>query len=214
MSNVTKLQDLDSTPISIAKPGEFSLDAFKSTKNPAVAGVETLQTALPHHSMAQAKDWVLLHPDEENYWSEELCFVSVPVKGSRETLHLITEELATQYLPSGRIKRCRLALASKPYDRFFLCTVPSQNLDNQFNESNLRGCTLAKGVWTQATSRKDEGVDGYKIDFAIDPDAFPAPTWPKQDLVKLIHTTFAGAMITNADHPGLRRLIGAKQSSE
>jgi hypothetical protein len=218
MSNIKKLQlapDADAEPISIAKPPEVSLDAFKSKRNPAIANVETLLTALPHHSLAQAKDWVRLHNDETSYWSPELCFVSVPIKGaSRDSLHLITEDLAVAYLPSGRYKRFRLALAAKPYDKFFLCHVPSQNLENSFNESNLLACRKASALWTQATSRKDEGVDAYKVDYAVDPDAFPEPSWPQQTLEKLIVTTFAGAMITAADHPGLLRLIGAKQSSE
>jgi hypothetical protein len=179
-----------------------------------VAGVETLQTALPHHSISQAKDWVRLHPDEVTYWSAECCFVHVPIKGARETLHLIAEDLAVQYLPSGRIQRFRLALATKPHDRFFLCHVPSVNLDNLWNGTNLLGCERAKHLWTQLTSRRDEGVDGYKIDYATDPNAFPDPAWPKQTLDKLIMTSFADAMIARHDHPGLLRLIGAKQSSE
>jgi hypothetical protein len=216
MGTIKKLQrpEDEAEPISIAKPEEFGLSAFKSTRDPAVAGVETLQTALPHHSIAQAKDWVKLHPDEENYWSSELCFVSVPIKGARDTIHLISEDLAAQYLPSGRILRHRLALATKPHDRFFLAKIPSQNLDNLYNESNLKGCELAKTSWVQLTSRRDEGVDGYKVDFAQHQNAFPEPAWPKQSLEKLILTTFSGAMITVADHPGLLRLIGARQSSE
>ena len=70
-----------------------------------------------------------LHPDEETYWSHELCFVNVPIKGQkRDTLHLIDEDLAMRYLPSGKIQRFRLALATKPFDVFFLCHVPSRNL--------------------------------------------------------------------------------------
>jgi hypothetical protein len=43
---------------SIAKPdGPFSLDKFKSKRAAAVAGVETLQTGLPHYPIAHAKDW-------------------------------------------------------------------------------------------------------------------------------------------------------------
>ena len=77
-----------------------------------------------------------LHPNEENYWSIELCFVNVPIKGAkRDTVHLIEEALAMQYLESARIDRFRLALASKPNDVFFLCHVPSQNLDNRYNET-------------------------------------------------------------------------------
>ena len=117
-----------------------------------------------------------------------------------------------QYLPSGRILRFRLALATKPYDVFFLCHVPTRNPDNQWNESNLVACEKAKTLWVQATSRKEEGVDGYKIDFARDQDAFPEPKWPTQSLDELIERTFAGRMIDRDDHPALLRLIGAKQN--
>jgi hypothetical protein len=194
--------------VPIAKPSAFDLDKFKSKRAAAVANVETLQTGLPHHSISQAKDFVRLHPEEENYWSPELCFVSVPIKGQkRDTL-----DLAVQYLPSGRIQRFRLALASKPHDAFFLCNVPTRNTDNQWNESNLAACEQAKKLWVQATSRREENVDGYKVDFAREQDAFPEPKWPTQSLGELIALTFAGRMIDRADHPGLLRLIGAKQN--
>ena len=198
---------------SIAKPSAFDLNKFVSKRSAAVASVETLLTALPHHTIAQAKDFVRLHSNEEMNWSPELCFVNVPIKGQkRDMLHLIEEGLATRYLPSARILRFRLALASKPGDVLFLCHVPTRNLDNPWNASNLQACEQAKTHWTQATGRKEEGVDAYKIDFAKDVDAFPEPRWPTQSLVDLIAKTFAGRMIDAADHPGLLRLIGAKQS--
>ena len=93
-------------PVSIAKPGAFDLDLFKTKAAPTIAGVATLLTALPHHNIAQANDWVRLHPDVDNYWSAELCFVNVPIKGQKKDLvHLIIEELAVLYLPSNRIKK-------------------------------------------------------------------------------------------------------------
>lgn len=198
---------------SIPKPSGFSLDKFKSKRAAAVAGVETLQTGLPHHKIADAKDFVRLHPDEDTYWSPELCFVNVPIKGQkRDTLHLIDEDLAMRYLPSGKILRCRLALATKPFDVFFLCHVPTRNEDNPWNASNLLACERAKTAWVQATSRKEEGVDAYKIDAARDPDAFPEPKWLKQSLDDLIEKTFTGCMIDRDDHPALLRLVGAKQT--
>jgi hypothetical protein len=201
-------------PLSIAKPEGFNLDKFKSKRAAVVANVETLQTALPHHSIAQAKDFVRLHPDEDTYWSSELCFVSVPIKGSRrDTLHLIVEDLALRFLPSAKILRFRLALACKPYDVFFLCQVPTQNLDNSYNADNVQACELAKARWVQATSRRAEGVEGYKIDFAREDDTFPLPSWPPQSLSELIDKTFAGRIIDHEDHPGLLRLIGARQKS-
>jgi len=196
------------------KPGTFDLNKFKSTRADTVAGVDTLQSALPHHSISQAKDFVRLHHDEANYWSDELCFVSVPIKGQKhDTLHLIVEDLAMRYLPSAKVQRFRLALASKPGDVFFLCHVPSRNEDNTWNASNLQACEQAKRLWTQATSRKEEGIEGYKIDCARSPDAFADPKWPKkQTLDDLIGITFFGRIIDTDDHPGLLRLLGDKQA--
>jgi len=212
--NTPPISSNDEQAMSITKPSAFSLDKFKSKRAAALANVETLLTALPHHSLSQAKDFVRLHPDEANYWTGELCFVSVPIKGQkRDTLHLIDEDLAMRYLPPARIIRHRLALASKPHDVFFLCHVPSRNEDNTWVASNLRACEQAKTNWTQATSRRDEGVDAYKADSARDTDAFPEPNWPTQTLEALIMATFSGRMIDRDNHPGLLRLIGAEQST-
>lgn len=196
----------------IEKPAEPSvLERFKSKRSPLIAGVETLQTALPHYRISDANDFVRLHWDRVNYWSSELCFVLVPIKGQKDGhLHLIDEELAMQYLPSKRVQRCGLALASKPYDIFFLCHIPTQNLDNGWNDTNLQGCEYAMQRWTQVTSQKAEGLDRYKIDFAIDEEAYPATKWPSASLDKLIQVTFANRMILDEQHPGLKRLLGAK----
>jgi hypothetical protein len=201
-------------PLTIAKPsGEFDLNKFKSKRAPTIANVETLTSPLPIHNMSAAKDFVRLHSDEENYWSVELCFVKVPIKGQKSsTLHLIDEDIAEKFLDSGEILRFRLALASKPNDVFFLCIVPSQNLDNSWNDTNLQGCELAKTQWTMATSQKSEGIESYKIKFARDPEAFAKPNWPKQSLGELIARALAGRIIETEDNPALLRKIGAKQS--
>ena len=198
--------------VAVPKPSGFDLNKFKSKRADAIANVDTLQTGLPISSMSQAKDFVLLHPDE-GYWSPELCFVMVPIKGARrDSLHLIEEDLAMRFLPSGKVQRFRLALATKPHDVFFLCKIPTRNLDNSWNRDNVSGCEQAKELWTQATSRGEEGVDGYILDVARDPDAFPEPKWPEQSLSDLIDRAFAGRMIVSEDHPALLRLIGAKQA--
>jgi hypothetical protein len=198
----------------IAKPPKFDLSRFKSKRAATVAAVGTLQGALPHHNIAAARDFVRLHPNEQDYWSAELCFVNVPIQGmKRDTLHLIDEDLAMQYVASGKILRFSLALATKPYDVFFLAHIPTQNGDNTWNMSNLQACEEAKRAWVQVTSRKQEGAENYKIDFAQDPDAFPDPKWPTQSLDELINTAFNGRMIDREDHPALLRLIGAKQST-
>ena len=199
-------------PLSIAKPAGFSLDKFKSKRSAAMADVETLLTALPIHRISEAKDFVRLHPDEDNYWSVELCFANVPIKGQkRDTLHLIDEDLAMRHLPSARIQRFRLALATKPGTCSSCARCRRRTLDNTWNAANLKACVQAKDHWVMVTSRRAEGVEGYKIDFARDEDAFAEPKWPTQSLSELIDVTFAGRMIEREDHPGLLRLIGAKQ---
>jgi len=198
--------------VSVPKPSGFSLEKFKVKRAPMIAGVDPLQASLTVMKIADAEDLVRLHPDEENYWSVPLCLVSVPIKGTKkENLHLIDEDIALAHLPSKRIKRFRLALASKPFDVFFLCEIPVVNLDNKFNETALEGCERAKTTWVQVVSRKDQGHDDYQIIPAKDPKAFPEPKWPPQSLEELIRVTFKDRMIDCDDHPGLLRLIGGKQ---
>ena len=188
------------------------LTKFKSKRSPSIAGVDTVLTPLPVMRIPDANDWVRLHPDEDTYWSPELCFVNVPIKGEkRDLLHVIDEDIAMQYLSSKRIKRQRLALATRPHDSFFLCIIPSQNTNNSWNETNLIACRRAQTQWIQASSRRDEGVDAYKIEVARDADAFPEPTWPTRSLSSLIEITFHGSCIDCDPHPALSRLIGARQ---
>jgi hypothetical protein len=209
----TKPKLIEDEPISIEKPAAGGLERFRSKRAPNIAAVETLLTALPHFKIGDANDFVRLHPDEEKYWSPEYCFATVPIIGQKhDTLHLIDEALAMEYLSTKRIQRFRLALATKPHDNFFLCHLPSQNLDNCWNSTALTACKLAKERWVQAVSRKDEGIEAYKTDFARDEDAFPEPNWPKRSLEDLIFVTFTGLLITTPDNPALLRLIGAKQS--
>jgi hypothetical protein len=199
--------------VSIPKPTGFTLDKFKSKRANAIAGVQTLQTALPIFKISDARDFVRTHDDEANYWSDEICCVSVPIKGQkRDQLHLIDEDLAMQFLPDARILRFRLALATKPQDSFFLCQIPTRNGDNPWNESNLQACELAKTQWVMVTSRRGEGAEGYKVDFAKHQDAFPKPLWPSASLEELIGKAFTGRLITDENNPALLRLIGARQS--
>jgi hypothetical protein len=206
-----KLEVVGEEPISIQKPTGFSLDKFKS-KRTTNGSVETLLSALPVHSIAQAKDFVRLHPDQENYWSDELCFVNVPIQGmKKDTVHLITEEMvAVLRIPAKRVLRHRLALATKPYDVFFLCQVPSTNLDNPWNVSNLQACELSRTRWLQASSQKEQGKESYLLDFVRDENAFPAPNWPTQLLAALIEVSYMGRLIETEDHAAVARLVGLK----
>ena len=151
-------------PISIPKPASgFDLNKFRAKRDPTLAGVATLLTALPVYKLSDARDFVRLHPDEDNYWTAELCLVAVPVRGSRrDALHLIEEELALQYLQPAVIRRYRLALGANPEGGFFLCTVPSQNLDNVWNADSLKGCEKAKSLWTKLPAEGTKALKGTR----------------------------------------------------
>ena len=196
---------------SIAKPNKFSLDKFKSKSSQTIANVGTLPNKLPVLKISDVGDFVRVHHDEENFWTYELCFVDVPIKDQKKTTlrHLINEELALRYLEPRKIKRCRLALAMDALGRPFLCTVPSRNLDNEFNATALKGIKAAQKKWAEVVRR--EGHDDYMTKFARNPKAFGEPKWPSQSLEELIGITFEGRNIESDDHPGLLRLIGDSQ---
>jgi hypothetical protein len=197
--------------IPIAKPKEGGLARFKSKTAPTIANVGTKVGMLPISSISEAGDFVRVHPDEATHWSPELCFVRVPVTGARnDILHMIDEEIAKQHLEAKQVLRFRLALASKPSDKFFLCSVPTTNLENTWNASALEAIEDAKRLWVKAVSRRPEGVDSYRIQYAKDVDAFSEPRWPSETLEDLILATFKGHTIDDDQHPGLLRLIGAK----
>jgi hypothetical protein len=212
---VKRTKEEETTPkvVPFVQKPKFSRERFKADAPPTIAGVETLLTELPHHKISEAIDWVRLHPDEDNYWTEGLCFVNVPIQGMKNgTLHMIDSQLALKFVQSKKILRFRLALATLPYDVRFLCHVPCMHLDFSWNKTNMQACEQAKSFWVQALSRKAEGREEYKIDYAEDQDAFPEPKWPTQTLDELIDVTFTGRMIFDEDHPAFARLVGRKQS--
>jgi hypothetical protein len=203
------------TDIGIPKPDDgFNLDDFRS--NADTSGVGTLLGPLPHYKIADANDFVRLHPDEKTHWTPELCFLSVPIVGqSRDQLHLIKKEIAVRnQVPVGRLSFFRLALATKPFDQFFLCHVPSRNLDNAFNADAIRACEIAKEKWVMAVSKKKSGKaeDGYDLTLAIDQDAFFKSNWASAgglwDLIKV--TWSENLRIISDDHPGLLRVLGKR----
>ena len=114
--------------LKIIKPS--FMEKFQSKNAPTLSGVATLLTALPIMKIGEVDDWTRLHPAEDAYWTPEMCFVSVPIAGAARDAAPLDDDLAVQYLPAKKIKRYRLALASKPHDVFFFCIVPTRNLEN------------------------------------------------------------------------------------
>ena len=197
----------------IAKPSAFDLDKFKSKRAAAMADVETLQTALAASSHRKAKDFVAASRTRKITGRTELCFVNVPIKGQRrDTLHLIEEELAMQYLPSGSILRFRLALATKPYDVFFLATCRRRTSTTRGTRPTCRPASRRRRCGCRPPAAKERRRRGLQDRLRPSTRRFPEPKWPTQSLAELIGVTFAGRMIDTRRSSGLLRLIGAKQN--
>ena len=136
----------------------------------------------------------------------------VPILGQKkDLLHIIDEDLAVKYLSSSKILRFRLALATKPHNAFFLCHLPTQNLDNSWNTSVEQAAEKAsdsdRGYFAQGGGQgllQDHSCGGC--------GCLPRPTWPGEPLDVIIVNAFAERTIDRDDHPALLRLTGRKQS--
>ena len=60
------------------------LEKLKSKRPRTIAGVDTNSELNPLLRMVEANDYLRLHPNEEYYWTPELCFVTVPIKGQKQ----------------------------------------------------------------------------------------------------------------------------------
>jgi hypothetical protein len=212
MTSLSIATNVSTDYLKVVEPTKDEIDLSQfMTEQGDVQPVAAMPTALPHYKISHAKDFVRLHPDEENYWSAEIWFIEVPIKGQKfGNLHMINKDLAAKYVHHDKIKKFKLALATKPYDDFFLAEIPTQNLEeNMWNSSNLRGCKEAKSRWIQLVSLKKEGKEMYGIVPAQHQDSLPAPTWPAQSLESMIKLAFEGRMVMTPDHPALLRVRGA-----
>jgi hypothetical protein len=142
--------------------------------------------------------------------------VNVPIIGQKwDTTHLIMPDLISQ-LDRDDIQYMRLALGSKPYDRFCLIHIPVLNLDNVWNQTNLEACQKARESWVRVVSKKASQEEGYRIILSKAESEgrgspFPEPNWPKEDIDTLLEVTFEGRTIDEKTHPAWRYLAGDKQ---
>ena len=122
-----------------------------------------------------------MHPSEDEYWTPRCVSSRCRSRAPSATCCTPSTTISRcSICRPKKIKRLRLALATKPNNVFFWCSVPSQNLDNAYNADAIKACYKAQTHWIQALSRQAEKVEGYEIKFARDQDAFVAHEWPKR----------------------------------
>jgi len=198
--------------IQINIPPKVDLSAFASDLDDEDVAVEQLQGPLNIRRFQELKDYVWVNPNPAYTSAQPYFLVDVPSdeKNGKPMLHLITVNLARQFLHPSQWSRMRFALASLPGDKFFLGVVPCRNLDNEFNRTMVAEIDKAKTGWRRILRLQDK--EGYWSKPAEDPNFAPPPAWPSATLEELVNDHFRPhKLITDADHPGLWRVRGKPQ---
>src|SRR5260370_34282173 len=86
----------------IAKPPAYDMKRFLSKTPDTIAKVGVIPAILPQYRIADANDFLKLHPDREHYWSGEVCFGDVPSRGIRDNVsHLSDDAIPILHLYGG-----------------------------------------------------------------------------------------------------------------
>src|SRR5260370_2281712 len=75
----------------IAKPPAYDMKRFLSKTPDTIAKVGVIPAILPQYRIADANDFVRLHPDRENSRSEQLCFLELPTPVMRSHSTHVTD---------------------------------------------------------------------------------------------------------------------------
>jgi hypothetical protein len=196
---------------------ELDISRFTATDpyEPGMSGVRTMLQKLDVLKLSDARDWVLVR-DDPAYMTAPLMFISVPVQGLKQkAVHLIDRGVAMRNCDDREIEQCRLVLAARPYDNFFLAKVPCTNLDNSWNESMLLAVEYAKTTWCKVLSQRAQGYDRYVTKDCRDrgrvppPGPYGVPNWPTATMGQILRVSFPDPILDD-NHPALLRLVGGK----
>ena len=140
--------------------------------------------------------------------------MNVPIKGQKHnTLHLIDEDLALQFLEAGEIKRFRLALASQAR------TMCSSFAKSQRKTSIIVGTFP---IWRRARkprrfgrkppAEKAKAWRATKLRLPETLESFQPPNLADAIAWRTYRARLRRPHDRDGDHPALLRKIGAKQS--
>ena len=208
-----KLEVVSPTDLSepIPIPGEFSLEKFKSTQAASLAGVETLLTALPQCSIAQAKDFVRLHPDEDAYWSPELCFVSRPNQRPEARYYASDRRDVGQAIPAERPHCSGFVWRSRPNPTTYFFSAKSPAAAWTISGTPpIRRLASKQKRCGRKLPHDETRISKATKSTRLEPRRFPRAKVANASLRKLLEVTYAGRTIETHDNPALLRLIGAK----
>jgi hypothetical protein len=187
-----------------AKPeaDPFDLNALRLSQDFASAvGVKKLITTVPVRK--PAKEWfVRVHPDPKY----QLPTAVIELKEDRE-IYLVAEPLRPALVDEKTFSARLLVTAISRQGVLFLWPIRLPGSDGRIDEwsrTALAAANEAKSRWTRVTANM--GLGAYDVAVAVGQIA--EPTWPDISFQQIIRIAFRNHMISEFDHPVLKRLRG------
>ena len=189
-------------PVSIEKPPPGEILARFKTKRSLDERIQTLLPALPHRKISDAKDYVRLHPDDA-YWSDEYCFVMVPVPGIKGL-----RAAPARFRLGGGASPGSLQDSAWRWRRSrtisFSCPGPQPEPRQRMESLEPGGVRTPPRTSWKGHQQETEGSEGYHIkptesELRGEGDPFPEPNWPTESLDEIVAKTFDGRMILDRE---------------
>ena len=178
----------------------FNLNALRLPQNfGETLGVRKAITRVPVRKPNKT-DFFRVRPGEE--WRFETMILEIKDEG--ETYVLMPEVWdAIQEL----LRPAMLHVGIDRRNNVFLIPIPLPGEDgrrNSWHQSMAEIVVMAEDKWVRTAANK--GVGGY--DVYIAEAKLPEPEWPDLPLDELMKIAFRDKIITSADHPIIRQLLG------
>jgi hypothetical protein len=200
--NKVLLQAVDSTNLAAKPeiPDPFNLTNLRL--NPSfteTAGVKKLRTTVPARK-PNPQDFVRVHPDP----AYRDNFVMIDLKEDRED-YLVAPGIAPQ-LP-GEIIFKTIFTAINRQSIVFLWPVRLPSPDDKQNpwwQSAREAAEIAMTKWLRVRASMSLGA----YDLSTPEGEIPDPVWPQESFEELLRIAYRGRLITDLDHPVIKRLRG------
>jgi hypothetical protein len=197
------LQTVDSNGLAATNPeipDPFDLASLRL--NPAfieTAGVRKLRTTVPARRPSP-QDFVRVHADPAYHAN----FAMIDLRDDRED-YLVQPHVVPQ-LP-GEVVFKTVFTAVNRQGVVFLWPVRLPNADDKQNawwQSAREAAEMAMAKWLRM--RANMSLGAYEITIAE--SEIPEPEWPQESFEELLRIAYRGRLITDLDHPVVKRLRG------
>jgi hypothetical protein len=163
------------------------------------AGVKKLLTTVPVRKPS-SQDYIRVNPDP-NY---RMTIAAIELKEDRE-IYLLLPAVAQQIPNEFVMYTLYTAVNRQGVVHLWPVRLPKPDgRINEWHRSAAEAAELAMKRWVRV--RANMALGAYEIFEAA--STIPEPTWPGHSFQELVKIAFRDRLITNLDHPVIRRLRG------